>query len=73
MAQVKSLTVTGPSQFLNHVFMDELSLHSLFAPETSGGSSLGLGTSGQVLKTNGSTIYWGADNNSGGTVTSVRV
>jgi hypothetical protein len=31
----------------------------------------GLGTAGQVLHSNGSAVYWAADDNSGGTVTSV--
>lgn len=35
----------------------------LQAPTSSGGSTYGAGTSGQVLKTNGTNIYWGADNN----------
>ena len=31
------------------------------APTSSGGTTFGFGTSGQVLKSNGSTIYWAAD------------
>ena len=30
-------------------------------PITSGGSTYGAGTSGQVIKTNGTTVYWGTD------------
>ena len=32
-------------------------------PTSSGGTTYGAGTSGYVLKTNGTTVYWGADNN----------
>ena len=34
-------------------------LHYLTAPTTSGGSTYGNGTSGQVLTSNGSSVYWG--------------
>lgn len=40
-----------------------LKVRTVNAPTTSGGSSYGAGTDGQVLKSNGTTIYWG---NSGG-------
>jgi hypothetical protein len=33
-------------------------------PTSSGGSTYGPGTSGQILKSNGTTVYWAADNNS---------
>ena len=33
------------------------------APTSNGGSTYGMGTNGQVLKSNGSTLYWGNDNN----------
>lgn len=38
-------------------------LNKLSIPTTSGGSTYGAGTSGQVLKTNGTTVYWGSDSN----------
>lgn len=43
-----------------------LKVRTINAPTTSGGSSYGAGTDGQVLKTNGSTVYWG---NSGSSLT----
>lgn len=73
MAQLKDLIVNGASRFIGDIFGNKAQLTTLDAPETAGGSTYGPGTSGQVLKTNGTSIYWGADNNSGGTVTSVRV
>ncbi len=39
------------------------------APTSSGGSTYGTGSSGQVLKSNGSTIYWANDSNSDTKVT----
>lgn len=41
-----------------------LKLRIIQAPITSGGTTYGVGTSGQILKSNGSTIYWASDNNS---------
>ena len=35
----------------------------LHVPTSSGGTTYGAGTSGQVLKTNGTSVYWGSDNN----------
>ena len=51
-----------------YIFLDKLN-----APTTSAGVDFGLGTNGQVLKTNGDNIYWGADAVNAGTVTSVQV
>lgn len=35
-----------------------LKLYSITAPTSSGGTTYGLGTSGQVLKSNGTNVYW---------------
>ena len=40
-----------------------LQLNTLKAPTTSGGPTYGVGGSGKVLKSNGTTVYWGDDNN----------
>ena len=40
----------------------EVDVTKIKAPSTSGGSTLGYGTSGQVLKSNGTSTYWGTDN-----------
>ncbi len=40
-------------------------LKQIHVPTTSGGSSYGIGSNGQVLKSNGSTVYW-ADESGGG-------
>lgn len=68
MAQLKDLLVNGVSRLVGDVFLDKLN-----APTTSAGNDFGLGTNGQVLKTNGDHIYWGADAVNAGTVTSVQV
>jgi hypothetical protein len=38
-------------------------MNTLYLPISSGSTSYGGGSSGQVLKSNGSTVYWGSDNN----------
>jgi len=59
----------------------EVDVTKIKAPSSSGGSTLGYGTNGQVLKSNGTSTYWGTDNDgvtsvatgtglSGGTITS---
>lgn len=58
----KTVTLGGPS-VTNSIVLNG-KINKLYLPTSSGGSTYGLGSSGQVLKTNGSTIYWGSDNNS---------
>ena len=53
MAQLKDLIVTGPSRLIGEVTLTQLS-----APTASNGTTLGLGTDGQVLATNSSSVYW---------------
>lgn len=38
-----------------------LEVTSILAPTTSGGTTYGVGTNGQVLKSNGTSVYWGTD------------
>lgn len=42
---------------------NNLKLNKISAPTSSGGTTYGTGSSGQVLKSNGSTVYWASDNN----------
>ena len=47
------------------VITDTIQINKIKAPTTSGGTTYGLGTAGQVLKTNGTSVYWG-DGGAGG-------
>ena len=49
-------------KFEGAVEATSLKSNILNAPTTSGGSTYGVGSSGQVLKSNGTSIYWGTDN-----------
>lgn len=46
-----------------------IQLTGIRAPTSSGGTTYGSGTSGQVLKSNGSTVYWSSDSNTDTKVT----
>lgn len=50
-----------------------IQFNKLSVPTTSGGSTYGPGTNGQVLKSNGSTVYWANDNNSYGYIGTTAV
>lgn len=63
MAQLKDLIVNGTSRLIGNVYAGFIRVTKLEAPTTSGGSTYGAGTSDQVLKTNGTSVYWGTDNN----------
>ena len=64
MAQLKDLLVSGPSRFVGEIFSNEAQLTTINAPTSSGGTTYGPGTNGQVLKSNGSSVYWTSDTDS---------
>lgn len=59
MAQLRDLIVQGVTRIIGKLVTTETQIQKLDAPLSDGSSSFGSGTSGQVLKTNGSSIYWG--------------
>ena len=87
MAQLKDLLVNGASRLIGDTLANTLQVTTINAPTSAGGTTYGAGTNGQVLLTNGSSIYWGAAaptvtestvsgwgfSKTTGTVTSVRV
>lgn len=70
MAQLKDLIVNGASRLIGDAFTNKIQITTVNAPTTSGGSTYGPGSSGQVLKTNGTSIYWDSAGGAG-TVTQV--
>lgn len=60
MAQLKDLLVTGASRLIGDAYTNTIQITSLKAPTSAGGSTYGTGTNGQVLLSNGSSIYWGS-------------
>lgn len=61
MAVLNDLIVSGASRLAGPVKANSIQMDILKAPTTSGGATYGPGTNGQVLKSNGSTVYWGTD------------
>lgn len=64
MAQLKDLIVNGTSRLIGDAFVNKIQITSISAPTSAGGSTYGTGTNGQVLKSNGTSVYWGTDSNS---------
>lgn len=73
MAQLKDSIVSGNLRVTDSTMTDGLQVTTIKAPTSSGGTTYGPGTNGQVLKSNGSSTYWGTDasNSPSDTVTSV--
>ena len=58
MAQLKDSIVSGNLRVTDTTLTDTLQTTTIRAPSTSGGTTYGPGTNGQVLKSNGTTTYW---------------
>ena len=69
MAQLKSTTVQGALSVAGAATTTSLQTNKLLIPTASGGSTYGVGTDNYVIKSNGTTVYWGT----AGTVTRVQV
>lgn len=61
MAQLKDTTITGSLRVTDTNYSTTSQFQILRVPLTSGGTTYGPGTNKQVLKTNGTSTYWGAD------------
>ena len=61
MANLKDLLVNGPSNLIGDVTVNKIRLTSL---EVNNGTTYDPGSNGQVLKSNGTSVYWSDDNNS---------
>ena len=59
MAQLKDTIILGDASVTGTNYATKVQTNVLNAPTTSGGTTYGVGTSGQVLMTNGTTVYWG--------------
>ena len=63
MAQLKDSIVSGNLRVTDTTLTDTLQVTTIKAPTSSGGSTYGPGDIGQVLKSNGSSVYWTSDSN----------
>lgn len=58
MAQLKDLIVNGATRLIGDAFTNKLQITILNAPAESNSTTYGTGFNGQVLKTNGTSVYW---------------
>ena len=70
MAQLKDSVVSGNLRVTDTTLTDTLQVTTVKALTSAGGNTYGPGSTGQVLKTNGTLVYWGDD--STGAVTGVK-
>lgn len=73
MAQLKDLIVLGVTRFIGNVHANYIQLTKVSAPSASAGSTYSLGSNGQVLRTNGTSVYWGSDSNTTYTATTSKL
>lgn len=59
MAQLKDSIVSGNLRITGMTLTDTMQATIIRAPSTSGGTSYSEGTSGQILRSNGTSSYWG--------------
>lgn len=60
MAVFNDLVVSGASSFVGPIKGNTIQIDSLKIPASSGSTTYSTGTAGQILKTNGTTLYWDA-------------
>ena len=61
MASLKDTLIQGSARVTDTLYTTTAQLTSLLAPTAAGGTTFGPGTNGQVLKSNGTSIYWTSD------------
>ena len=71
MAQLTSTVVSGSLRVTDSTYTSTLQTQILHAPTTSNGTTYGAGTDGQILRTNGTSAYWGNAPTTG--VTSITI
>lgn len=69
MAQLKDTVVSGSLRATDTIYTNKIQTSIIGAPTSSNGTTFGVGTNGQILKSNGTSVYWSSDSG----VTSVRV
>lgn len=62
MASLKDTVVSGSLRATDTIYSTTNQFQILRIPTSSGGTAYGVGTNGQILKSNGSSVYWASDN-----------
>jgi hypothetical protein len=68
MAQLQNSVVSGNLRVTDTTFASTIQANIINAPTSSNAATYGPGTNGQVLKSNGTSLYWGTDENHTGYV-----
>lgn len=68
MAQLKDTTISGSLRVTDNIYSIINQFKILQAPTESNGSTYGAGTNGQILLSNGTSVYWGNISNLTGTL-----
>lgn len=71
MASLKDTVVSGSLRATDTLYGDIVQFKTLKIPISNNSTTYGMGTNGQVLKSNGTSVYWASDNNT--TVTVMRL
>lgn len=69
MAMLKDTVVAGSLRATDSLLATTVQMQILNIPTASNGTTFGPGTNGQILKSNGTSVYWASDNNSDVNVT----
>lgn len=64
MAQLKDTTIQGSARVTDTLYSNAVQAKIFNIPTASNGTTYGPGTDGQVLKSNGASVYWASDSNS---------
>lgn len=62
MAQLKDTVVSGSLRATDTIYSTTNQFQILRIPTSSNGTTYGPGTNGQILKSNGTSVYWASDN-----------
>lgn len=64
MAILKNSTISESLRVTDIIFTDNVQTRIINIPVSSGNSILGPGENGQIIKSNGVSVYWGLDSSS---------
>lgn len=64
MAQLKDTTIQGSARVTDTLYSNAIQAKIFNIPTASNGTTYGPGSNGQVLKSNGTSVYWASDSNS---------
>ena len=70
MAQLNDSIVSGNLRVTDEILTDTLQATKIKVPTTSGGATYDVGSNGQVIKSNGTSVYWSDDSGVTGSGTS---